>query len=106
MNGANKAILAILAMESLVVLAALSSQSWVPGAEKEDLGLGTLVVTSFIALFVIISSALAVATVVSGTFWLRALRPRTNPDTAVLAVGVAATAVSVGYMSFFFGLFS
>jgi len=105
MNGANRAILAILAIEAVVVLAALTSQSWVPGAEKEDLGLGILVVTSFIGLFIVVSSALAVATAVSGAFWLQAVNPRTNSDRAVFALGVAATAVSMGYVPFFFGFF-
>ena len=105
MNGATKAIIAILVAESLLVLAALTSQSWMPGGEQEDLGLGVLVVTSFIGLFIIITSALAVATVASGALWLRALRPRTNPDSVVLALGLAVTAASAGYVSFFFGFF-
>ena len=106
MNGASKTVLAIVALEALLVLAALTSHSWTPRGREEDLGRGVLVVTSFIALFAVVSSALAVATVVSGIIWLRALRPRASSHGGVLALGATATAASVADIVFFFGLFS
>lgn len=101
MSRPNIAIVILVPLLVGLFFAAVTSQDWVSQFAEPSLGMGMVVVLTFITAHIAITLGLAWATVTAAIEWRRNIASRTMLNGIVLAVGGIVTVLALGYAVFF-----